>query len=225
MIEVARTLSPVESLGPGRRVALWLQGCSLAQAGAACPGCISRDLWDSGPGELFDVSDLADLLVTVIGQGELTGLTVTGGEPLDQYAEVIGVVGEVRSRCGGELGGESGTSKLDTLLFTRYRRRVIERRFPLALTVFDAIIAGEYRRDLPSVVPLVASANQELIAGPEIADRYGRLGGQPRLQAFVSGGDVLMAGVPLPGQMEAVEEGFAERGVSFGSVSWMSESR
>jgi anaerobic ribonucleoside-triphosphate reductase activating protein len=31
---------PVTTLGPGRRIGLWLQGCGLG-----CPGCLSQDTW------------------------------------------------------------------------------------------------------------------------------------------------------------------------------------
>ncbi len=33
---------PVTVLGPGRRIGIWLQGCSIG-----CAGCISQDTWEA----------------------------------------------------------------------------------------------------------------------------------------------------------------------------------
>ena len=39
-ISVSRIHFPVTSLGPGKRIGIWFQGCSIR-----CPGCISMDTW------------------------------------------------------------------------------------------------------------------------------------------------------------------------------------
>ena len=39
-IGLNRVHFPVTALGPGRRVGIWLQGCSIR-----CPGCMSLDTW------------------------------------------------------------------------------------------------------------------------------------------------------------------------------------
>ena len=39
-VGVSRLHFPVTTLGPGRRAAIWLQGCSIH-----CRGCVSRDTW------------------------------------------------------------------------------------------------------------------------------------------------------------------------------------
>ena len=44
MIYLNKAHYPVTTLGPGRRIGLWLQGCTLA-----CPGCVSRDTWGFEP--------------------------------------------------------------------------------------------------------------------------------------------------------------------------------
>ncbi len=39
-IELNKAHWPVTVLGPGRRIGLWVQGCSIH-----CPGCVSQDTW------------------------------------------------------------------------------------------------------------------------------------------------------------------------------------
>lgn len=40
---LSRLHFPVTTLGPGRRIGVWFQGCSIR-----CAGCISRDTWETG---------------------------------------------------------------------------------------------------------------------------------------------------------------------------------
>jgi anaerobic ribonucleoside-triphosphate reductase activating protein len=66
--------------GPGTRYTIWVQGCSIH-----CPGCSNVDTWDPAGGTEHDVQELVkDILAT---EG-LDGVTITGGEPLDQFNAV-----------------------------------------------------------------------------------------------------------------------------------------
>ena len=75
-VAVSRLHYPVTTLGPGRRVGVWLQGCSIR-----CAGCISPDTWDSHV-NLTSTEQLARALA--VWSPEADGLTVSGGEPFDQ---------------------------------------------------------------------------------------------------------------------------------------------
>ncbi|MDR1015301.1 MAG: radical SAM protein [Coriobacteriales bacterium] len=219
-IEVARVLSPVESLGPGKRLALWLQGCAIAQAGSPCGGCISRDLWVSGHGRCLDTYDFGREVTERVHSEELSGLTVTGGEPLDQYDALLALVGAVKSELLSDHDSYGQSNTFDLLLFTHYTQSEIATGFPDIMEAFDAMVCGEYRADLPSETPLIGSTNQELIVKPIVANKYSTLSQQPRLQAFVVEGDVLFTGIPLTGEVEAIAHRLESRGVTFESVSW-----
>lgn len=66
--------------GPGTRYTIWVQGCSIH-----CPGCSNVDTWDPAGGTEYDVQELVkDILAT---EG-IDGVTITGGEPLDQFEPV-----------------------------------------------------------------------------------------------------------------------------------------
>ena len=68
---VAHSLAyPVTSLGPGRRVVLWVAGCSRR-----CPGCISPELLTSDAGQEVAVERVLDLA----RPGGVVVLTVPNG--------------------------------------------------------------------------------------------------------------------------------------------------
>ena len=67
-LRIGRMMAPVQSLGPGRRLVLWLQGCTLA-----CPGCVSPDLWDAEGGASWPVEELVRLFHSI--EEPLDGLT------------------------------------------------------------------------------------------------------------------------------------------------------
>ena len=80
-INLNRLHFPVTTLGYGQRVAIWMQGCSLH-----CPGCVSRDTWEHGQGQL-EFTALTTTLESWLPQAD--GLTVSGGEPFEQPLALI----------------------------------------------------------------------------------------------------------------------------------------
>src|SRR5690242_5906193 len=57
-IMVSRLHFPVTALGGGRRVGVWMQGCSIG-----CAGCVSRDTWSIDPTREMPVTAILDLLI------------------------------------------------------------------------------------------------------------------------------------------------------------------
>lgn len=45
MLYLSRIHFPVTTLGPGNRIGIWFQGCSIQ-----CQGCVSVDTWGTGKG-------------------------------------------------------------------------------------------------------------------------------------------------------------------------------
>ena len=66
--------------GPGKRFTIWVQGCSIQ-----CKDCFNKDTWSSEENELIEV----DTLVKQIQEQDVNGITISGGEPLDQYESVL----------------------------------------------------------------------------------------------------------------------------------------
>src|SRR5262249_19665272 len=101
-LALSRMHFPIMSLGYGRRIALWTQGCSLG-----CKGCMSVDTWATRP-----ANTPIDEVITRLDSwlSEADGLTVSGGEPFDQPKAIIALLTAVRARVRGDI-----------LLFTGYR--------------------------------------------------------------------------------------------------------
>ena len=143
--------SHIETLGPGVRFGLWVQGCQRA-----CPGCISPTSRPLDGGQLIDTGALAWEVILSGAQG----ITISGGEPFLQAAALAEFVGKVRER-----------RDLGTIVYTGY---TIEELWGMAsteslLACTDLLIDGPYVQALDDGVGLRGSANQRLIA---LTERY-----------------------------------------------------
>ncbi|MEZ5085591.1 MAG: 4Fe-4S cluster-binding domain-containing protein [Tessaracoccus sp.] len=208
-LRINRMISGITALGPGRRFGLWVQGCELA-----CPGCASVDTWASDGGELVDVTLLAQQLLAAARRDELTGITLTGGEPIDQaagLAELLDIV------AGHPLGAD-----LDVLVFTGYPRIVAERRGSELLTRADTMVAGPYRATQPSTHPLIASANQELVHLTARSEARHRVTtASPTIQVLTHDGELVLVGLPEPGDLHRLRAGLSAQGITMEEVSWV----
>ena len=148
-INLARIAWPVTSLGPGRRMALWVAGCPLD-----CPGCITPELQSTGAGKAIAVQALARHILSL--PLLLEGVTLTGGEPFEQGPALAGLWRSLAAL----------RPDWDLVVFTGYTHRHLRGRAdagPL-LAVADLLIAGPYRADRPAATPLIGSTNQRMVA-------------------------------------------------------------
>lgn len=72
--------------GPGQRVVIFVQGCTLA-----CPGCQNRALWDAQGGIRWNVDALAQYVAKLGLQ-----VTISGGEPFQQPRALSALVRALR---------------------------------------------------------------------------------------------------------------------------------
>lgn len=213
-LEISRILAPVTALGFGRRLGLWVQGCRLA-----CAGCASVDTWNTGVGEHWNSDDLAALVLREVRAKHLDGLTITGGEPLDQSGALAHLVETVRAG----LVAHVTASPFDVLLFTGYPTGSARKRANGLWNLVDAAVCGPYRRSVPSDAPLVSTRNQELVLLSDLGrDRYPLSEGAPRMQVVAEGEDLIMIGLPRPGELNVLAEKLQSRGVLIGRPSWLS---
>jgi len=78
-MRIARLEEYTRVEGPGRRTAVWFQGCSIG-----CPQCCNPEMHDPTAGIAISAEELADAIV----HARAEGLTLLGGEPLDQAVEL-----------------------------------------------------------------------------------------------------------------------------------------
>src|SRR6185436_4587346 len=74
LLQVAQIVPSTEAEGPGRRFALWFQGCPLR-----CPGCCNPEFIPFQGGEAMP---LADVVRSLEAARDVEGITLLGGEPL-----------------------------------------------------------------------------------------------------------------------------------------------
>ncbi len=191
-IALSRIHYPITALGPGRRVGIWVQGCSIR-----CPGCISADTWAPGS-ELQDLDAVMSSLERWLAIAD--GITVSGGEPFDQPLAVFGLLERIRNRFDGDI-----------LIYTGYDADVIAGWLDRGAGLIDALISGPYHGDSPQTLPLRGSDNQRLhLLTPLGRERFDRYlsptdDAPPPLDVmFDEDGAVWLAGIPRQGSFEAL---------------------
>ncbi len=164
LLRVHRFLPETEVEGPGRRAALWVQGCPIQ-----CPGCANGATWSFDGGYQATVEDLFG---QIRNQQNIEGVTFIGGEPFSQAHPLAAL---------GRLCRERG---LSVVTFTGYEhsRLVAARRedWNALLAVTDLLLAGPFLEDQKDFSrPWVGSRNQEFIF---LTSRYRSL----QVQGFCS---------------------------------------
>jgi anaerobic ribonucleoside-triphosphate reductase activating protein len=134
--------------GPGARFVVWLQGCTLG-----CAGCFNPATHGGG-GTPMTVDDVMAQVPADAG-----GLSLSGGEPLQQAAAIVPLLEAARARG------------LSTLAFSGYTREEIEAlpSGPEVLARLDVLIDGRYVAAERLATGLRGSANQRVLL---LTDRY-----------------------------------------------------
>lgn len=127
--------------GPGRRLLLFCQGCSIR-----CNGCVNSHLWNFSEGKDMSTQEIVELCKGT------DGITLHGGEPLDQSEGVADVVKALK-RAGKTV-----------ILFTGYNYS--ELKLPsqrYAWRYSDIVVAGRYEEDKRNIyLQFRGSANQRI---------------------------------------------------------------
>jgi len=206
---------PVTVLGPGRRVGIWVQGCSIG-----CRGCVSKDTWPKDSGKTIAVDDLIAWCRRVTAD-RLDGVTLSGGEPFEQPAGLAAFV------AGLHRWRERSALDFDILCYSGLPLRTLERKHAALLATLDAVVPEPYVDKLPLGNVWRGSSNQPLVPLSErgrvryapFVDRPAHQAGK-QIQMAVEGGRVWMIGIPDRGDMTRVEEICASRGLALADVSW-----
>ena len=173
-----------EVLGPGKRAILWVYGCPRQ-----CPGCIAESFRKGKP-RTASTEEMAEWYLAQ----NADGLTVSGGEPMQQAAALAEMIGSIRRRR--DTGVIVYTGYLYEELLRLAERDAAIRDF---LAVIDLLIDGPYIEELDRNQPYIGSSNQRLIP---LTERYaGEMGYYSaaegrRVEIHVSEKQTLLVGVP-----------------------------
>ncbi|MCE2899162.1 MAG: 4Fe-4S single cluster domain-containing protein [Betaproteobacteria bacterium] len=204
---------PVTVLGPGRRIGLWTQGCSIG-----CKGCISQDTWDQDESRRVPVDTLVAWCRSACND-QLDGITISGGEPFDQ-PEALRALLEALWAWRAEL-----SEPFDILCYSGHPLRRLERQHGDILAQLDALVPEPFVQSLPLGGLWRGSSNQPLVPiSPLGQARYGPHLHAPaaakRLQVSVEPDRIWYIGIPDRDDMARVERTCAERGLVFMRRSW-----
>jgi anaerobic ribonucleoside-triphosphate reductase activating protein len=136
MLDVAQIIPDTEAEGPGRRFAVWLQGCPMR-----CSGCCNPQMLRFEGGERIGVGELVARAIATEG---LEGVSLLGGEPFAQ-AEGCAAFAEAVQAKGLGVMVYSGF----TLAELEAKRDGGEPGIAALLAACDLLVDGRYERDLP----------------------------------------------------------------------------
>jgi len=202
-------------LGPGRRIGLWVQGCSIG-----CRGCVSQDTWPRDAAKTIAVDDVVAWCRKVAGVS-LDGVTISGGEPFEQPEGLGALLRRLK------VWRHDEKLDFDILCYSGYPLARLQRTHGSLLALLDAVIPEPYADNRPLTHLWRGSSNQTLVPlSARGHARYARFVDAPadsegkRMQAAVEGGRIWMIGIPARGDMARVEALCAQRGLALESVSW-----
>lgn len=139
-----------ESEGPGKRTALWVQGCLRR-----CPGCCNPEMQEIRKNRIVDADDVITLISSANTKYQTEGVTLLGGEPVLQ-AEGMAYIAEWCKSHG-----------LSVILFTGYLyQELLEMSTPfvkILLENTDILIDGPFQQELYDTErDWIGSSNQKV---------------------------------------------------------------
>jgi len=211
-IMLNKTHFPVTTLGHGRRIGIWFQGCSIR-----CRGCISKDTWTAEPAHQTTVQALLSLC-DALAQEDIDGVTISGGEPFEQPEPLsLLLQGLARRR-------DRQARPLDLLVYSGLPMSRLQRRFPEILGQVDAVISEPFVAARAPGARWQGSSNQRVTTFSELGRaRYEQEYEQAvasRIQISLDDESIWLIGVPGPNDMETIEQAARKRGLRWEDASW-----
>lgn len=121
--------------GDGIRVALWISGCKLH-----CQGCQNPQTWAFNSGIKFDEAAKEELF-EALNKPYIKGLTLSGGNPVDSYTEVLPLVKEAKCKF----------PEKDIWLYSGYYLEELKLDYSEILDYVDVIVDGAYEESRKDV--------------------------------------------------------------------------
>lgn len=185
---------PVYVLGPGRRVGLWTQGCTIH-----CKGCMSTHTWEFDESKAMQITELASLLKSF----NCSKLTISGGEPFDQASSLLFFLQSIRETFD------------DILVYTGYRYESILEEHSEILNYIDAIVDSPFIEGLETDYLYKGSENQRLIIlNEKLRPQYEEWAKRKKdklLQISVKNNSIFIIGIPFQKDVESIRKGIEKQ--------------
>ena len=184
-MQIGKILFPITTLGPGRRLGVWVQGCNRF-----CVGCSNPELQIFDETKNISVEKIFDATINL----DFDGITISGGEPFLQARELKELIEDYRE-CGYD----------DILVYTGYTMEELvnknDENINYILSNISVLVDGPFRSDLVDDIPLRGSSNQNIwILNPQYNDKYKKfLTQEKKVDIFCFEDDVHFIGIPFKG--------------------------
>jgi anaerobic ribonucleoside-triphosphate reductase activating protein len=149
-MQIAQVVPCTEAEGPGKRFAVWFQGCPLR-----CPGCCNPEFLPFKGGQTKTTEEMAGWIRQSRDDNHIEGITLLGGEPTSHAA-----AGVALARTALDLGLSVMTFSGFTLEELRQRP---EPEIAELIALTDILVDGPYDRDNPDAERRwIGSTNQRI---------------------------------------------------------------
>ena len=155
---IDQVLYPVEALGPGKRIGIWVVGCHRG-----CLGCSNPELWSTENRESVSVANLVQVISAICEENQVDGFTISGGEPMNQPEELL------------ELVEKLSSFSQDILVFSGYTyEELLDSEDKAQVLDYIAVLVdGPYIQENNQRLVLRGSTNQRiLLFEPELEAKY-----------------------------------------------------
>ncbi|WP_444995027.1 4Fe-4S single cluster domain-containing protein [Aliikangiella sp. IMCC44359] len=180
LISLSRIHYPVTTLGPGKRIGIWFQGCSIQ-----CKGCVSLDTW---PKNIDQVQ-----LEMIFQQIEkwlpfADGVTISGGEPFDQEDALLKILQWIKSK-----------KNISILVYSGYSFDGLTQPLKNMQSLIDVLISEPYEWQQSQTKALRGSDNQQMHLltklGKQEFSIYEQATTSKKLDSIYHDGELWMTGV------------------------------
>lgn len=149
-LNLAAVKDCTQAEGPGKRFALWVQGCLKN-----CDGCCNKEMQAIKNAHIVETSDLERLILESKEKNNIEGVTFAGGEPAIQ---AVGLC-EVAKFCRA--------NELSVMMYTGYLYNELKEKNDPAINALlenvDLLIDGEFQKDkIDKKRDWIGSTNQKI---------------------------------------------------------------
>jgi len=189
---------PLYSLGPGKRIGVWVQGCSIH-----CKDCISTHTWSFDQQYEQKIDNTVENLADVLKQGNI-GMTVSGGEPFDQKESLKQLLKACRSK-----------GFKDILVYSGYNYEYLQANYSDVFPFIDVLIDGNFQSGNRSGYIWKGSDNQRLmilskdihiISKYEKYKEFHDVNTSRSIELFTMHSSIFVVGIPKQEDVEVLNE-------------------
>ncbi len=139
------------SNGEGIRATLFVSGCTRN-----CKGCFNKEYQDFNYGKFWD-KDEEDKFISYLKDSNVHGVTILGGEPMDQINDdtIIKLISRIKNETNQSIWIYSGY-EYESIVNNLKQRRILEG--------CDVLVDGPFKEDEKDIrLKFRGSANQRII--------------------------------------------------------------